>query len=308
MANAILLGLFNVKNVKSFPNTLIVRLIDYALLIKVRLSLLVVFSSAMAYLWATNRNVDVLTIWLLSTGGFAVTGSANILNQIFERRSDKLMKRTRGRPLPANRMQVKEAILLAFFLGFSGLFLLFVINALCAILGLAALIFYAGIYTPLKQVSGLSVIPGAIAGSLPVVIGSVAATGHLSQEALLLFSIQFIWQFPHTWSIAWLLHDDYNKAGIKLLPVSGGKNTASAILIMISTFLIIPFGLLLNMYGSAGIKVSGILALAGIVLTLFSYKLYRYRTDKTALRLMLGSFVYLPLVLILLVAEKFLLR
>ncbi len=280
-------------------------LIDVSQLIKLRLSFLVVFSASMAYLWATNRNVDSTTIWLLSIGGFLITGSANIFNQVIERNSDKLMKRTLNRPLPDSRMKVGEAVSIAIVLGMSGLFLLSLINSLSAFLGAIALIIYAGIYTPLKKVTPLTVIPGAIAGSLPVMIGCVAANGDISGKAWILFLLQFIWQFPHTWSIAWLLNDEYKKAGIKMLPASGGRNTASAIIIMISTFLIIPAGWLMYMYESSGAPVSGLLAIAGIALTIMSYKLYRKRTDKSAVGLMLSSFAYLPLVLIILVVEKF---
>jgi protoheme IX farnesyltransferase len=282
------------------------KLSNYAQLVKLRLSLLVVFSASMAYLWATNRNVDVPTIWLLSIGGFLISGSANVFNQVIERNSDKLMKRTLKRPLPDERMKVSEAAALGIILGISGLFLLSRINFLSAILGASAMILYACIYTPLKKITPLTIIPGAVAGSLPVVIGCVAVTGEISLSASILFLIQFVWQFPHTWSIAWLLNDEYNKAGFKMLPSAGGRNKASAVIIMISTFLIIPAGLLMYMYESAGVYVSLLLVLAGISMTIFAFKLYCNRTEKSAAGLMLGSFAYLPFILIILVVEKFL--
>jgi protoheme IX farnesyltransferase len=281
------------------------KLADYTQLIKIRLSSLVVFSAAMAYLWASNRHIEPSIIWLISIGGFMITGAANTLNQVIERDSDKLMKRTLNRPLPSGRMQVGEALLVAAVLGVVGLFLLYQVNSLCAILGLIAIIIYAGIYTPLKKITRLTIIPGAIAGSLPVVIGCVAATGRLSNEAWLLFTVQFIWQFPHTWSIAWLLDEEYNKAGIKMMPTSGGRNKASAIIILLSTFLIIPAGLVFNMYYSAGVSVGWLLGLAGVGMVIFAYKLYKSRTSKSALGLMFGSFAYLPFVLIVLVIAKF---
>ena len=281
------------------------KLADYIQLVKLRLSLLVVFSAAMAYLWASNRHVDAATIWLISLGGFMITGSANILNQIIEKDSDKLMKRTAKRPLPDGRMKVSEAMILACVLGIAGLLLLAKVNALCTILGATAIFIYAGIYTPLKKITHLTVIPGAIAGSLPVVIGCVAALGKLTPEALVLFSIQFMWQFPHTWSIAWLLDDEYNKAGIKMMPTESGRSKTSALIILASTFLIIPTGLLLYMYNSAGISVSWLLTIAGIGMVVFAYKLYKSRTPKSALGLMFGSFAYLPFVLIVLVIAKF---
>jgi heme o synthase len=279
---------------------------DYTQLIKMRLSFLVVFSASMAYLWATDRHVAPLTIWLLSIGGFLVTGAANTFNQVIERDSDKLMKRTLTRPLPGGRMSVKEAMAFGILFAIVGAACLFKINILCGILGVSAMLIYAGIYTPLKKITPLTIFPGAVAGSLPVVIGCVAATGEITKGAIILFAIQFIWQFPHTWSIAWLLDDEYLKAGIRMLPNSGGRNKASAIIILLSTFLIIPAGLLLYMYQSAGVNVTWALVLAGVAFSGFAYKLYADRSNKNALRLMFGSFAYLPFVLIVLVLAKFL--
>jgi heme o synthase len=282
------------------------RLADYTQLIKMRLSFLVVFSASMAYLWATDRHVEPLTIWLLSIGGFLITGAANTFNQVIEKDSDKLMKRTLGRPLPGGRMTVSHALLFGIIIGIAGALLLFKINVLCGLLGFAAMLIYALVYTPLKKITPLTIFPGAVAGSLPVVIGCVAATGEITKGAVILFAIQFIWQFPHTWSIAWLLDEEYNKAGIKMLPTAGGRNRASAIIILLSTFLIIPAGVLLYMYQSAGVNVTWALVLAGAGLAGFAYKLFTERTHKSALRLMFGSFAYLPFVLIVLVLAKFL--
>jgi protoheme IX farnesyltransferase len=288
-----------VKNIQA-------RFTDYCQLIKMRLSFLVVFSASMAYLWATNRHVEPLTIWFLSIGGFLITGAANTFNQVIEKNSDKLMKRTLTRPLPGGRMNVAEALIFAFTIGIAGAFFLFKINILCGFLGVSALLIYAGIYTPLKKITPLTIFPGAVAGSLPVVIGCVAATGEITKGAVILFAIQFIWQFPHTWSIAWLLDEEYNKAGIKMLPTAGGRNKASAIIILLSTFLIIPAGVLLYMYQSAGVNVTWALVIAGVIFSVFAYNLYTERTHKSALRLMFGSFAYLPFVLIVLVLAKFL--
>jgi len=297
----------SVSNISLQPvKSIQTRFADYSQLIKMRLSFLVVFSASMAYLWATQRHVEPLTIWLLSIGGFFVTGAANTFNQIIERNSDKLMKRTLTRPLPGERMKVSEALIFGMILAITGAFLLFKINMLCGFLGVAALLIYAGIYTPLKKITPLTIFPGAVAGSLPVVIGCAAATGEITKGAVILFAIQFIWQFPHTWSIAWLLDDEYNKAGIRMLPNSGGRNKASAIIILLSTFLIIPAGLLLYMYQSAGVNVTWLLVLAGVAFSVFAYKLYTQRTHKSALQLMFGSFAYLPFVLIVLVLAKFL--
>ncbi|HLG36255.1 MAG TPA: heme o synthase [Bacteroidia bacterium] len=277
---------------------------DYSQLIKMRLTLLVVFSASMAYLWVSNRNVDALTIWLLSIGGFLITAASNILNQIIEKDSDRLMKRTSSRPLPAKRMKSREAISLAVIFGVAGLVILYQINFPSALLGFFAMVIYAVVYTPLKKISYLTVIPGAIAGSLPVAIGAVAFEGTITSHALLLFGIQFIWQFPHTWSIAWLLNDEYEKAGLKMLP-SNKKNKSTALLIMASTFLLIPACMLLHMYESAGIHVTWILFLFSVTLLVFAYRLYQHQSHKTAVALMLSCLAFLPLTLILLVIEKF---
>lgn len=297
--------MFTENEIRTPSQILKAKLSDYIQLIKVRLSFLVVFSASMAYLWASNRNVDTLTIWLLSIGGFLITASANVFNQIIEKHSDKLMKRTAKRPLPDGRMKTAEAFVFGITIGILGLLILSRINFLSAIIGASAIILYACIYTPLKKITPLTVIPGAVAGSLPVVIGWVAYTGTINYQVGLLFLIQFIWQFPHTWSIAWLLDDEYNKAGLKMLPTKS-KGKSFAVIIMLSTFLIIPAAFLMYMYESTGIHVTWFLVLAGIILLLFSYKLYRSRTDKSAVGLMLTSFAYLPFVLTILVVEKFL--
>jgi len=292
------------KDVPATYPSVLAHIADYLALVKPRLSFLVVFSSSMAYLWACNRLVDAVTIWLLSVGGFLVTGCANCINQIIEKDSDGLMKRTANRPLVNQRIQIKEAVFFAFVLGLSGLFLLYRVNSTCAALGLLAVILYGAAYTPLKKYTSLTVIPGAIAGSLPVVIGCVAAEGKITGAALLLFSLQFIWQFPHTWSIAWLLNDEYNKAGIKLLP-GGAKKNAAALLIMASTFLIVPVGFLLYLYQLTGIAVTILLAAAGLAIFFFSLKHFRRQTDRSAVGLMFSSFVYLPLIMLILVLERF---
>jgi protoheme IX farnesyltransferase len=259
----------------------------------------------MSYLWAINRNVDFTTIWLLSIGGFFITAASNIFNQILEVKSDGLMKRTSERPLPAGRVEIREAAILGFTLAFAGLLLLLKINVLSFLLGCVAILFYVCVYTPLKKITWLTVVPGALAGSLPVLIGCTAAIGKISEHAIVLFLVQFIWQFPHTWSVAWLLNDDYNKAGFKMLPTPGIKSKHASFLIMLSTFLIVPAVLLLYMYESVGIYVLTVISIFGGILFLSSFVFYKIRTEKSALTLMLGCIVFLPVLFILLVAEKF---
>lgn len=280
-------------------------LADCSQLMKMRLTVVVVFSASMAYLWACNRQVDARVIWLLSIGGFFITAASNALNQVIEQKSDAMMKRTAQRPLPAGRMMTRHALLLAAIWGGLGVALLLQINALCGAFGLAALLVYVIVYTPMKRMSALAVFPGAFAGSLPVLIGAAAATGTLSTAAVLLFLFQFIWQFPHTWTIAWLQHEDYHKAGLKMLP-SCQRGNLPAMLIMLSTFLIIPACLLLHMYESVGIQVAWILGLSGAGLLALSITHYRRQSRKSALALMLSCLAFLPLALIILVLEKFL--
>lgn len=277
---------------------------DLAQLVKLRLSIVVVFSASMAYLWACNRVVDALNIWLLSIGGFFITAASNVLNQMIERKSDALMKRTAQRPLPAGRMTLATAFVIAAVCGILGVVLLWEIDALCGMMGFAALLVYVLFYTPLKKRSSLAVVPGAVAGSIPVAIGVVAATHMLSAGAITLFVFQFIWQFPHTWTIAWLQHEDYRKAGIKMLP-SSETGKWPALLIMLSTFLIIPACMLLNMYELVGIQVTWVLVSAGAGLMTLAVTHYQKQSRQTALRLMLSCLAFLPLAFIIIVLEKF---
>lgn len=277
---------------------------DYAQLIKLRLSFLVVFSASMAFLWASSGTVNVTHLLLVSIGGFLITGTANILNQVIEKDSDKLMKRTSERPLPAGRMQVSEALLLATIMGVTGLFLLYLITPLCYILGTLAIIVYAGVYTPLKKITPLTVIPGAIAGSMPVVIGCLAAQGSLTVTALLVFLLQFTWQFPHTWAIGWVLEEEYAKAGICMTPTRGGRTNTSALLMMLSTFVIVPLGLLFYFNYAINKTDSVLLTILGLGFAYLGVRHYNKQTVKSALGVMFGSFGYLPIALLVLVLTK----
>ena len=276
---------------------------DYLRLIKLRLTLFVVFSAAMAYLWSTNRHVEPLVIWLLSIGGFLVTACANIFNQIIEQKTDALMQRTRNRPLAAGRMTDGEALALAVVTGVTGLGCLLAINLLSGSLGLLAIMVYVLAYTLLKKKTVFAVVPGAVAGSIPILIGCAAANGYISSGAMVLFAIQFIWQFPHTWSIAWLLDDDYKRAGIRILPTDT-KSEKSAFLILFSAFLTIPCGLVMFMYGPVSVQVALVIGLIGCLLTLSAFRLLRNQTREAAMKVMFGSFIYLPLVLIALIIDK----
>jgi heme o synthase len=282
------------------------RLSDYLLLIKFRLTFIVVFSAGIGFLYVTaSTGINWAGLFYIMLSGFLITGSANALNEIFEKDFDKLMDRTKNRPLPAGRMGVPEALLIAGLMGFAGIFMLaFSFNVLSALIGALSLFSYAFIYTPLKRYTNFAVFVGAIPGALPPLIGWVAATGHIGMEALLLFSIQFIWQFPHFWAIAWISHDDYQKAGYYLLPSKGGKERESAIMAVIYTAFLIPISILPFFMGVSGPVSLVIVVIMGIVFLKQAIQLYKNCSDKSARKLMFGSFLYLPVVLLALLIDK----
>ncbi len=278
---------------------------DLAQLFKLRLNLLVLFSSAMVYLMANQGTLDVFKFSIFLLAGFLVTGCANTLNQIFERDLDLFMKRTCDRPLPSGRMLVSTATMVAIVSGVAGLGLMaYATNSLTVVLSFASIILYAFFYTPLKTKSPLAVVVGAIPGAMPPLIGWVAYTGSISYEPIILFSIQFIWQFPHFWAIAWVLDEDYQKAGIKLLPSGGRKDFNTAFQIMIYTLLLLPLGLLPLHMGFAGVNSAVIATLCGTLFLIQTFQHMRVGTDKSALRIMFGSFFYLPIVQIAFLLDK----
>ena len=273
-------------------------------MLKFRLSFTVAFSSAIGYILGFP-GASYISIALVMLGGLLVTGAANIINQIIERDLDKLMKRTAKRPLPTGEVSVTEAIIFTVILGVSGLALLgFYFNMLTAALSLLSLVLYGFVYTPLKRISPICVFVGAIPGGMPPLIGWVAATGVLGAEAWILFGIQFIWQFPHFWAIAWVLDDDYKKAGFKMLPMEGGKNLKTAIQIMIYTLVLIPLSLLPLQFGMTGTTSALIAVVCGVLFLAQTFYLMRTCSKKAAMSIMFGSFLYLPIVQIAFVLDK----
>ena len=281
------------------------KLADYVMLVKLRLSLLVVFSSVMAYLIAATGVINWLEVLLLGIGGFMVTAAANALNQVFERESDQLMKRTADRPLATGRMSVSEAVLFAGFMSLFGILILATFNPWTALLGMISLIAYAFVYTPMKKISPIAVIIGAIPGALPMMIGCVAFEGEITMLALTLFAIQFLWQFPHFWAIAWMAFEDYMKAGIHLLPSKRGvRNNNSGLQSFIYAIFLIPVSLIPYCLGVSGIVSGIILLLTGLTYAWCGWDFYKKETRKTALRLMFSSFFYLPIILFALFFDK----
>lgn len=273
-------------------------------LLKFRLALTVAFSSAIGYLLGA-REFDLGKALLVLVGGLLVTGSANTINQIFEKDLDKLMKRTAKRPIPTGVVSIAEGWAFVFVTGLLGLGILaYFFNPLTAALSLLSLILYGFIYTPLKTISPICVAVGAIPGGMPPMIGWVAATGVLGVEAWILFGIQFMWQFPHFWAIAWVLDDDYKKAGFKMLPTPGGKDLRTAIQIMTYTLVLIPLSLLPTVFHMTGTTYGIIAVVCGVLFLGQTFYLMRTCSKKAAMSIMFGSFLYLPIVQIALVFDK----
>ncbi|KAA9338262.1 protoheme IX farnesyltransferase [Hymenobacter busanensis] len=284
----------------------------YFQLLKFRLSLTVSFSAAIGYMLGQHEfswKIHWVGALLVMLGGMLVTGAANTINQIYEKDLDKLMKRTAKRPMPKGVLSVAEGWVFVGLTGIAGLALLgLYFNPLTAALSLISLILYGFIYTPLKTISPICVAVGAIPGALPPMIGWVAATntltGELGMGAWILFGIQFMWQFPHFWAIAWVLDEDYRKAGFRMLPAPGGRDLRTAFQIMTYTLLLIPLSLLPMQFGMTG-KTSALIAVVcGVLFLMQTLYLMRTCTKKAAMRIMFGSFLYLPIVQIALVFDK----
>lgn len=278
---------------------------DYKLLIKFSLSFMVVFSAVISYLLAPKvKEYDWGAIGILFLGGMLVTGSANAINQIVEKDTDALMKRTANRPVASGRMSVQEAWTFAVLAGIGGVVLLWHFNLLCAMLAAFSLFLYAFIYTPLKKVSAISVLVGAVPGSLPCLIGWAAGNDDLSVGGWILFGIQFFWQFPHFWAIAWIAHKDYTAAGFKLLPSNEGPTKYSAIQAIIYSLLLVPVGVLPYFTGMSGLISLGIVVVANLFMVGQCVRLYREMTVQAARRVMFSSYIYLPVVLLALLVDK----
>ncbi|SDK39176.1 protoheme IX farnesyltransferase [Catalinimonas alkaloidigena] len=278
---------------------------DYVQLLKLRLSLVVVFSAGITYLMAQQGTWDLAQFVLFCLGGLLVTGAANIINQVWERDLDKLMRRTMDRPLPTGRLTPAEAITFGSVIGVVGLLLLsFNGGILAALLSFLSMLLYGFVYTPMKVRSPLAVLVGALPGAMPPLIGWAAATGTLGLEALILFGIQFVWQFPHFWAIAWVADEDYRRAGFKLLPSGGGRDLNTAFQIMIYTLLLLPLGLMPALLGITGLRSAIIATICGTLFLIQTFQLMRDGSRKSALRIMFGSFLYLPIVQIAYLWDK----
>ncbi|MEP6748659.1 MAG: heme o synthase [Bacteroidota bacterium] len=296
----------NARTDNSSSFTLASKLRDYMMLVKFSLTFMVVFSAVISYLLAPKIiGFNAKMILLLFTGGFLVTGSANTINQVVERDTDALMKRTAKRPLASGRMSAGEGWAFAIISGALGIFILwYFFNPLSAGLAAFSLFLYAFIYTPLKKVNSISVLVGAVPGALPCLIGWAAGNDALSAGGWALFSIQFFWQFPHFWAIAWIAHKDYSGAGFKLLPSVEGPTKYSAIQSIIYSLLLIPVGVLPYIFDMSGMVSFVIVFIANLLMVWQSVRLYRDMELKAARRVMFSSYIYLPVVLLALLADK----
>lgn len=285
------------------------KLRDYLKLIKVSLSIMVVFSGVICFLLAENVHLNYVypyrMAWLFALAGLLVTASANAINQAVEKETDAMMKRTATRPVAAGRMSSAEAYLFAGITGVAGLFLMsYYFNWTAAGVSAFSLFLYAFIYTPLKKVNAIAVLIGAFPGALPCLIGWTAGEGSLSLGGWLLFGLQFLWQFPHFWAIAWIAHNDYTKAGFKLLPSEKGPTKFTALQTVVYSMLLIPVGLLPYYTGMSGLVSLIVIALANLFMLWRSISLYRNMDVASARKVMFGSYIYLPVVLLALLFDK----
>jgi len=302
-----LIGELNTESNASLRLTLKAK--DYLQLMKFTLSFTVVFSCVICYLLVPGIVYDWSRIILLFIAGLLVTGSANTINQAAERETDALMKRTAKRPVASGRMSANEAYGFAFVTGFVGIWMMYIFfNIESAIISAFSLFLYGFIYTPLKKVNSLAVLVGALPGALPCLIGWVA--GFASSETinwsggLALFALQFLWQFPHFWAIAWVAHTDYSKAGFKLLPSDKGPTRFTALQTILYAILMVPVGMLPFRLGISGQVSMFIVLVCNLFLIFQCVRLYIDMDVKAARRVMFSSYIYLPIVLLALLADK----
>lgn len=269
---------------------------------KMRLSFLVILSAIAGYLFA-GGSFDTKMLYLV-LGGIFVTGASNGMNQIIERDLDAKMNRTKNRPLPTGRMSVNEAYVLVVLFLIAGLCFMYMTNLKALFWAFASFVLYSFVYTPLKLKTSWAVFIGAIPGAFPPFIGAIAFSDAYTQIAGISFLVQFMWQFPHFWAIAWVLYDDYKHGGFSLLPGKNGRTKESAFPILVYTLLLVPFSLLpwaLDLTGSYSLILG---SLFGLIFYLYAYRLYQSCAVEDARKLMFASFVYLPLIQFLYVLDK----
>jgi protoheme IX farnesyltransferase len=292
------------------------KLKDYLQLTKPSLNIMVVFSSVISYLLApqiSKNDWSWAYVGLLFAGGFLVTGSANAINMAVEKDTDAIMKRTAKRPVASGRMKPSEAWTFAIITGVAGIFILgYFFNWLSAGLAAFSLFLYAFVYTPLKKIDSIAVLVGAFPGALPCLIGWAAGNdaildnGHGWKDygGWILFGIQFLWQFPHFWAIAWIAHKDYSGAGFKLLPTDKGPTKFTAVQTIVYALLLIPVCVLPYLVHLSGLTGTIVVMAANLFLVIQCIRLYKEMDVKAARRVMFSSYIYLPVVLLALLGDK----
>jgi len=284
--------------------------VDFKAITKAGLAISVLFSSIAGYLlgFSDTNPFSWSVLAMLMIGGYCMVGASNAFNQVIEKDSDRLMDRTKNRPVPSGRMSVNTALAIAFALTAIGLILLYLINAKTAMFGAISIFLYTCVYTPLKPVTPLSVFVGAFPGAIPFMLGWVAATGEFGIEAGTLFLIQFFWQFPHFWSIGWFLYEDYEKGGFYMLP-TGKRDKSTAMQTILYTIWLIVASLLpaLGYTGQFFITPvsAAIVFVLGLWMLFYASRLYKLRTAKSAKALMLASVSYISLLQIVYIFDKF---
>ena len=281
---------------------------DYKQLAKVGLSLSVVFSAIAGYLLAVEI-INYQVLFLLGLGGFLMVAASNAFNQIIEKDTDALMKRTMNRPLPTGRMSKTSAFIFAITLTIIGLGILYSINPKSALFGAISIFLYTCAYTPMKPISPLAVFVGALPGAIPFMLGWVAATNEFGIEAGFLFMIQFFWQFPHFWSIGWLQFEEYKKAGFIMLPMDKKDQSATKQIIFYTIIMIlVSIAPVLKMTGAFYIHpiTAIIIALLGLFMLYYGILLHKKQTNIEARKLMLSSVLYITVIQIIYVIDKFL--
>jgi protoheme IX farnesyltransferase len=273
---------------------------------KFTLSFTVVFTCVICYMLAPKvMTYDWPMILLLTFAGLCITGSANAINQAVEKDTDAQMKRTANRPVASGRMSQQTAYTFAIITGVLGVAIMWkYFNFSSALLSAFSLFLYAFIYTQLKKINSIAVLVGAFPGALPCLIGWVAGNDDFAYAGLALFLIQFIWQFPHFWAIAWVTHADYSRVGFKLLPAKEGPTRFTALQCIMYAVLMIPIGLLpyyLNLTGQISMWV---LLVANIFMVVQCVRLYQNMGVPAARRVMFSSYIYLPVVYLALLADK----
>jgi len=285
-------------------------LTDFSELTKFRLSITVVISSIAGYFLAVDT-VHYPTLILLVVGGYAMVGASNVFNQVFEKDLDGLMERTMNRPLPTQRIQPSTALFIGVVLTLTGITALYVINLKTAFFASLSIFLYACLYTPLKQKTSLSVFVGAFPGAIPFMLGWVAATNEFGIEPGVLFMVQFFWQFPHFWAIGWVMHNQYENAGFKMLP-SGKPDQITAFQIVFYSFWTVLISLLPAFQYTGKLYLtlpaSILVGFLGIFFLYAGIQLMYLKTDKAARSLIRASIFYITGIQLIYVLDKFLLQ